>query len=140
MDAKEFLQQYYYAKIKLDSLQTELAYLEELANGTQGCSFDTPRVDKTPTLQAPFIKYIDRIDKKKKQIDEQISKLLDIEEQISKVIEAINDPIAEVVLRERYINCLSWSAIAKKLNYVESYVYKLHRQGLAKIKLDNETR
>jgi hypothetical protein len=140
MEAKEYLQQYYFAKLKLDSLKTELFYLETLADGTQGCSFDKPRVDKTPTLEAPFIKYLDRIEKKRKQIDGQITKLLELEEEITEAIATVDDPMIEVVLRERYINCLSWGDIGKKLHYAEAHLYRLHREGLKKIQIKDDSK
>lgn len=134
-DIKSFLGRYYWASLKVESLQRELEALETLANGTQGCSFDTPRVDKSPSLQAPFLKYIDKIDKARKKLDAKITELLELKEEIQTAISEVDDPLAEVVLTYRYINCMDWINIASKLHYTESYVYKLHRIGLFKIKI-----
>ena len=60
-ETKAYLSQYYYAYQKVDSLKEELRCLEELANGTQGINYDEPVVQKSRSLKAPFIRYIDRI-------------------------------------------------------------------------------
>lgn len=134
-EIKKYLQRYYYLSLKVDSLQRELNALEALANGTQGCSFDSPRVQKSRNLEAPFIKYIDKIDKARTRLDEKISELLKLKEEIQNVISQIDDPLSELVLTYRYINLMDWNDIADKMHYALSYVFKLHRQGLSSIDL-----
>lgn len=133
-EIKEYLSRYYYLSLKVESLEEELKYLEILATGTQGCSFDEPRVQKTPSLKAPFLKYIDKIDKKRNQINEKIEELLRVKDEIQCAISTVDDPIMELVLTYRYINCLDWNEVAKKMNYAESYIFKLHRKALERVK------
>ena len=134
-ETKTYLSRYYYLYQKVDSLKEELKHLEILANGTQGCSFDEPRVQKTPSLKAPFIKYIDRINTKEKEIETKVEELFKLRGEIEAAIASVNDSTLELVLTYRYINFFDWRDVASKLGYALSHVYRLHRQGIAAIKV-----
>ena len=134
-EVKEFLSSYYYLSLKVDSLKEELRCLEELADGTQGCRFDEPRVQKTPSQKAPFLRYLDRIDRKQKEIDKKIEELISLKEEIEAAILTVDDPIMELVLTYRYINCWDWPEIASQMHYSLSYLYELHRKALSKVEL-----
>ncbi len=139
-EVKAYLSRYYYLSLKVDSLQEELRCLELLADGTQGCAMDEPRVQKTPSLKAPFVKYLDKLEKKRKQIDNKIEELLDLKEEIQTAIATVDDPVMELVLTYRYINCWEWPDVAKKLHYAESYVFKLHRKALSLVKIKDDSK
>ena len=64
-DVKEFLSRYYYLSLKVECLKEELHCLELLAEGTQGVNYDEPRVQKSPSLKAPFVRYLDKLEKKR---------------------------------------------------------------------------
>ena len=134
-ETKEYLSRYYYLYQKVDSLKEELKHLEILADGTQGCSYDEPRVQKSPSLKAPFIKYIDRITKKEKEIEEKVEELFKLRGEIENAIASIEDSTLELVLTYRYLNVFDWRDVASKLGYALSHVYRLHRQGIMAIKL-----
>ena len=132
-EIKQYLSSYYYLSKKVDSLREELRYLEILADGTNSQPFDEPRVQKTPSQKAPFLRYLDKIDAKEKQIDEKLTELLELKDEIQKVISSVDDPVMELVLTYRYINFYDWNDLAKKLHYAESYVFKIHRKALSAI-------
>ena len=134
-ETKAYLSRYYYLYQKVDSLKEELKHLEILADGTQGCNYEEPRAQKSPSLKAPFIKYIDRIAKKEKEIDEKVEELFKLRGEIEKAILTVNDSTLELVLTYRYINFFGWREVADKLGYALSHVYYLHRQGIAAIKV-----
>ena len=131
---KQYLSQYYYLYQKVDSLNDDLRCLEELADGTQGVNYDEPVVSKTRSLKAPFLRYIDRIQKKEEEIAKKVEELMAIKTEIEETISMVDNPVVELVLTYRYINFYGWSEIAKKLHYAESYIYELHRKGLWSIK------
>ena len=133
-EVKQYLSRYYYLSLKVDSLKEEYRCLELLADGTNGCSFE-PKVQKQPSGKAPFIRYLDKLDKKRKQIDEKIEELLTIKEEIEEAIATVDDPVMELVLTYRYINFFDWHEVAKKLSYALSYIYELHRKALNKVQL-----
>ena len=134
-EVKQYLSQYYYAYQKVDSLKEELRCLEEIANGTQGINYDEPVVQKTRSLKAPFIRYIDRIQKKEEELSKKVEELLTLKDEIQEAISTVNDPVMELVLTYRYINFWEWYDIATKLHYAESYVYKLHRRAISSVKI-----
>ena len=134
-ETKAYLSQYYYAYQKVDSLKEELHCLEELANGTQGINYDEPVVQKSRSLKAPFIRYIDKIQKKEEELSNKVEELLNLKDEIHEAIATVNDPVMELVLTYRYINFWEWGDIASKLHYAESYVYKLHRKAISSVKL-----
>ena len=138
-EVKKYLSSYYYLSLKVDSLKEELGYLEILANGTQGVITDEPRVQKSPSLKAPFVKYIDKIFAKQQQIDEKVEELVKLRGEIENVIASVDNPLIEIVLTYRYLNFFSWKEIANKLNYAISYIYELHRDGLWKISLKDHS-
>lgn len=133
-EIKQYLSSYYYLYQKVDFLKEELRCLEILADGTQGINYDKQRVQKTPSLKAPFIRYIDKIQNKEKEIEAKVDELIALKVEIENTIALVDSPIVELVLTYRYINFFEWNDIAKKLNYAESYIYELHRKGLWIIK------
>lgn len=138
MNPKEYLSQARLLTNKVASLQKELIYLNELASGCSSPRFDEIVVDKTRKKEAPFIKYIDKIFNMEKKIEEQINVLIALKEEINGAISEIDDPILEILLRERYINCLTWEDIAADLSYSLVYVYKLHQKALTLVKVPKE--
>ena len=134
-EVKKYLSSYYYLSQKVDSLKEELGYLEILANGTQGINFDEPRVQKTPSLKAPFVRYIDKINAKQSQIEAKVEEMINLRSEIENTIASLDNPLIELVLTYRYLNFYDWKDIAKKLHYAISYIYELHRDGLWKIAL-----
>ena len=139
-EIKQYLSQYYYAYQKVDSLKEELRCLEQLADGTNTQPFDEPRVQKSPSLKAPFIRYIDRIQKKEDEISAKVEELFKLKEEIQAAIATVNNPVMELVLTYRYINFFEWNEVADKLGYTESYVYKLHRKALSLVKVKDDSK
>ena len=86
-------------------------------------------------MKAPFIKYIDRITKKEKEIEEKVEELFKLRGEIENAIASIEDSTLELVLTYRYLNFFDWRDVASKLGYALSHVYRLHRQGIMAIKL-----
>ena len=138
-EIKQYLSQYYYLSKKIESLKEEYHCLELLADGTQGISYE-PKVQKQPSGKAPFIRYLDKLEKKRKQIDEKIEELLILKEEIEEAIATVNDPVMELVLTYRYINFWEWCDIASKLHYAESYVYKLHRRAISLVLIKEDSK
>ena len=138
-EVKQYLSQYYYLSQKIDSLKEEYQCLEVLADGTQGINYE-PKAHMQPSGKAPFIRYLDKLEKKRRQIDEKIEELLGLKEEIEEAIATVDDPVMELVLTYRYINCYDWIDIAKKLHYTESYLFKLHRKALSLVKIKDDSK
>lgn len=61
-------------------------------------------------------------------------KLLRACERIENAIETLEDSKERLLMRSRYIDCMSWKDIAKEMNYSVENIYKLHGQILEKLK------
>lgn len=136
MDAKTYLNQARLLNNHIKSYEDELAYINGLAEGTGGPYYGPDCVVQTqPRHEAPFIKYIDKVTELETVIRKAIMELVSLKQEISATIAELRNPILEVVLRERYINCQSWNNIASDLNYSKVYLYKLHEKAIKLIKV-----
>jgi len=135
MDARHYLSQARLLNNRIKSYENELEYINALALGPSGPYYGPDKIKGPPNLQAPFIRYLDKIFELEKIINDEIDKLIQLKQQISKVIAEINDPKLELILRERYINCRNWEDIAFDLAYSQVYLYKLHKRALAMVKI-----
>lgn len=53
-----------------------------------------------------------------------------------KILKAQIKPVqCETILLARYVDCESWEEIVEGYSYSRSYIFKLHRQGLEKLKI-----
>lgn len=135
---KKYLSQARYIMNRIKSLELQLEYLNNKALGPSGPIYDKDTFTLPRSLEAPFVKYLDPIDDVRKKINEGIEKLLKLQAKIKAVISLIDDPVVEIILIERYVNCLTFETIAENLHFSQSYVYKLHRTGLKLVKIPKE--
>lgn len=47
------------------------------------------------------------------------------------ICQEFDDETAQVLLLLRYVECLSWTKVAERMNYDRRYVFKLHKKTLA---------
>ena len=74
-------------------------------------------------------------------INELILTMIDLRlAEIEEAIATVNDPVMELVLTYRYINCYDWNDVAEKLGYALSHVYNLHRKALSLVKLKDDSK
>lgn len=138
MDAKKYLSQARLLNNRIKSFENELEYINTLALGPSGPSYGPNKVKQQPNLEAPFIRYIDKIIELEKMIHDEIDKLMALKREIAKTIAEIGDAKLEIILRERYINCRNWEDIAIDLAYSQVYLYKLHQRALKLVKVPKE--
>jgi len=73
---------------------------------------------------------VKRLERKlKRKLDE----LMDERERLEEYIESVNDDIARMILRLRYINGLRWNQIGNELGYSERQVRRKHAQWIDKV-------
>jgi DNA-directed RNA polymerase specialized sigma subunit len=68
-------------------------------------------------------------------INKEIIKLIGLKEEIESAIKAINNISCETILEMRYLEYLSWSDIAIRLNVSQDHVYYLHRKAIRLVKI-----
>ena len=138
MDAKKYLSQARLLNNRIKSFENELEYINTIALGPSGPSYGPNKIKQQPNLEAPFIRYIDKIIELEKMIHDEIDKLMALKREIAKTIAEIGDAKLEIILRERYINCRNWEDIAIDLAYSQVYLYKLHQRALKLVKVPKE--
>lgn len=138
MDAKKYLSQARLLNNRIKSFENELEYINTIALGPSGPSYGPNKIKQQPNLEAPFIRYIDKIIELEKMIHDEIDKLMALKREIAKTIAEVGDAKLEIILRERYINCRNWEDIAIDLAYSQVYLYKLHQRALKLVKIPKE--
>ena len=138
MDAKKYLSQARLLNNRIKSFENELEYINTIALGPSGPSYGPNKIKQQPNLEAPFIRYIDKIIELEKMIHDEIDKLMALKREIAKTIAEIGDAKLEIILRERYINCRNWEDIALDHSYSQVYLYKLHQRALKLVKVPKE--
>jgi len=138
MDARKYLSQARLLNNRIRSYENELEYINTIALGPSGPSYGPNKVKQAPSLEAPFIRYIDKIMELEKIIHDEISKLIELKQKIAQTIAEVGDAKLEIILRERYINCRNWEDIAIDLAYSQVYLYKLHQKAIKLIKVPQE--
>ena len=138
MDAKKYLSQARLLNNRIKSFENELEYINTIALGPSGPSYGPDKIKQQPNLEAPFVRYIDKIMELENIIQDEISKLIKLKQDIARTIAEVGDAKLEIILRERYLNCRNWEDIAIDLAYSQVYLYKLHQKAIKLIKVPQE--
>ena len=129
MTAKEFLGRSLQLDEQINSYVEELDQYRRLSMNISGSNLDE-RVSHSPPNEAPFVKWVEQIVDKEKEINEAIDRLVAVKVEISNFIDKINNPKWQCLLRSRYVMCRPWSAVADDMNYGISSVYRIHKKIL----------
>ena len=138
MDARKYLSQARLLNSRIRSYENELEYINTIALGPSGPSYGPNKIKQSPSLEAPFVRYIDKIMELEKIIHNEIGKLIELKKDIARTIAEVGDAKLEIILRERYINCRNWEDIAIDLAYSQVYLFKLHQKAIKLIKVPEE--
>lgn len=129
MNAKEYLNQVYRIDNRINSLILEFDDLRSRADSLGGSSFGE-KVQSSQKNDAGFVNSVLKIIELEGYITTQIDKLIDLKKEISASIENVSNVEEKVLLRYRYINCLTWEAIAEQMGYSLRQIYRIHGNAL----------
>lgn len=128
MTVKEYLNQVYYTRIRIDRLQNRRDNLRDRMAGVSSPSLGD-RVQTSPEdKMSRIMAQLDDVDRK---IIQQIMKEQSLIDKIGKQIDDVAQPQYRAILALRYLNCLPWPTIAERMGYSERRVYQLHGEALA---------
>ena len=136
MNAKEYLSRYHDTEQKIMRMQAEVDEYIRLANSIPGMNFDAIRVDGTKSLEAPFVKWIDRALDNELLIADMRKNLPIIKGEIISLIDELDDEQHKMVLIQRYINWLSWNEIAEEMVCSYSTARRKHNLAIANLSFD----
>ena len=135
MNAKEYLSRYHDTEQKIIRMQAEVDEYIRLANSIPGMNFDAIRVDGTKSLDAPFVKWINRALDNELLIADMKRNLPIIKGEIISLIDELDDEQHKMVLIQRYIDWLSWNEIAAKMYVSLSTIKRWHRTALKGVEI-----
>jgi DNA-directed RNA polymerase specialized sigma24 family protein len=134
MNPKEYLKKAEYLRRRIKRKEYDLRILHSSAEGMSGRgNGNGPRTaspDPHKTENAVF-----RIIMLEKEIQEIRKELETLVAEMRKLIEQAPDCDERDVLRKRYLEFKTWSAICKEMNCSEATCYRLHRSGLVMLKI-----
>lgn len=134
MTAKEYLSQAYRLNHIIDSNLRELKRLHDVATEISSPVF-TERVQTERNTEAPFVKSVEKIVELEHMIDSEVDRLVDLRVEIHKVIEDVEDPSEQLVLRYRYIMGYTWEKIGEALGVDSRTVRRWHSKALQHVKV-----
>ena len=132
----EYLSQVYKLQLKIDKKKIRAEEYERLSMSIPGPNYDQPVVDKTRSLEAPFVKWIGKLIDIQKEIEELEKKLDVLKAEVIGVIETLENEDYKNVLALRYISCLTWGEICGKLYISLSTVKRWHQSAIDIIKIE----
>lgn len=127
-EAKEWLNRMFKMAQDIEAtkrtLETILAEMGGVAKYEQSFGSQNPKASETKLL---------RYSQVSKELDQKLNQLYEEDVQTIRVINKLDNPQYKAILRDRYINHLSWHKIAQLHSYSEARLYELHRDALEAI-------
>jgi DNA-directed RNA polymerase specialized sigma subunit len=131
MKAKEYLSQAFGLDQRINSKLEQVASLRSLATRA-AASLQAGRVCET-NEHSPRENTLVKILDLENEIDEDIDHLVDLKREIMEVINAVEQPEHQLLLELRYLNFMTWEAIAERMNYSYRQIHRLHGQALNRL-------
>lgn len=127
-EAKEWLNRMFKASEEIESIKRTLETILAEMGGVikYDADFPTRNPKSTENKLLRYSQVHAELDKKQEELNREDART-------ARVIENLTDRKQRTVLRDRYINRLSWRKIAKAENYSEARVYEIHREALEQI-------
>lgn len=136
MTKEEYLNQVGRLQHKLKMMKLRAEEYEELANSIPTQNYSRERVSGTRNLEAPFVKWLNKLWDLEIDMKEVEQKLDEKRAEIITVIEALSDENQKSVLMLRYISLLSFNQITNKMYFSLSTIKRWHKEGIENIKIN----
>ena len=127
-EAKYLLQKIAFLDAEINSLIREHESVKSTLLKATDYSNEPVATTKRNTSEDKLIKLAD----KSSEIDLKIDELVDFKITMGNRINQLEDERHRVILREHYINGLSFLEISKNLGYTERHLYRIHGDALQK--------
>lgn len=131
---KQYLGQYYYAKMKKKQLEARLRTFRENMLGTKGMQYSlVPRSQTNSVGDGPATQVIrameieDRIESQKAEMAKTMLNVMKIMDFLP------TDSTERSILEYRHIDCLSWKQVCKEANMTRTPCNKYYNAGIDKL-------
>lgn len=128
MTAKEYLSQAFHIDQRISSKLSQVMRLREAATSCTATLSDMPRPD-SPSRQQ-MADTICKIVDLEREINEDIDRLVDLKAEARKAINAVSDPVQQLILELRYLCYKPWLEIMEELGLSETSIYRIHGEAL----------
>ena len=135
MDKKEFLGRYHNLLEKIESKKNYIAFCAERARSVSSPCFSEPRVDHTPSYEAPFVRWIYKGIEAEEELEKLEKEAGFVRMEIEKAINTIQDEELQMVLTYRYIDWLTWDEICGRIYCSISSVKRKHEKAIELINI-----
>lgn len=125
-EAKYLLQKITFLDAEIDSLIREHKNMKSTLLKATDYSNEPVSTTKRNSSEEKLVKLAD----KSSEIDVKIDELVDFKITTGDYISQLEDERHRVILRERYINGLSFREIAKIVGYTERHLHRIHGEAL----------
>ena len=140
MTAKEYLKQAYRLNERINSNMMELEELQQMVLTITAPRFGD-KVQTSPNGEASFERTIWKIMELQEKVNREIDTYADLMHEVHTVISTVSDVEEQLVLKNRYINNMTWAAIGAEMNAEESTIRRWHDRAIAHVVLpDNAIR
>ena len=136
MTGKEYMLQYWQAKVIVRRLESQQASIRDLlGNVTVDPSSEHVQTSRDPDQIGKLVAKLADIQDK---LNEEKLRAIDLMDEIYGVINKLGDPDEQLILQMRYIKMLPWSKVERELEKVQRYycldwVMRKHRHALKEI-------
>ena len=131
MTIKEYLSQAYRIDQRIDSKLEQVQSLRDLAAKATSTLSDTYSGNSNKQkMEGVIVKIIDL----ENEIKEEIDRLVCLKRKIVSMIKQVKNPEYQTLLERRYLCFKTWEQIAVEMNYDLSWLHRLHKKALSKIK------
>lgn len=134
MTPKEYLHQAYRLDHRINSDIEELNRLREMSVSISSPQL-TERVQTSRSTEAPFVRSIYKIMELEEKINAEIDLYVELKSEIRGIIEKVDNPDEQMVLRYRYIHNMTWEQIGDELHADRTTVYRWHNTALRHVTL-----
>ena len=134
MTPKEYLHQAYRLDHRINSDIEELNRLREMSVSISSPQL-TERVQTSRSTEAPFVRSIYKIMELEEKINAEIDLYVELKSEIRGIIEKVDNPDEQMVLRYRYIHNMTWEQIGDELHADRTTVYRWHNTAIRHVTL-----
>lgn len=134
MTAKEYLEQIGRLEHKIACMKDRADYYDHMSYSISGPCYDKIGTNPSPSYDAPFLKWLIKLDEIKREIAKKEEELKNLKAEALMKIEALDNEDYKNVLIHRYFDHKKWGDIAAKMYASEKTVRRWHENALQAIK------
>jgi roadblock/LC7 domain-containing protein len=128
MTAKEYLSQAYRLDQRIQSKESQIILLDDMATN---CTSTITGMPRNPSLSvSPMADAVGKLVDIKNDLKDELAQLLNLKISLLEMIRSVQNLEYQLILEKRYLCYQPWETIAGDLNYSVSWVLKLHGKSL----------